>query len=43
MEIMVFWQYSSKGKIDGIEGDVDLDYGYVDYEKIIVENHFNGY
>ena len=37
------WQYSSKGKIDGIEGDVDLDYGYVDYEKIIVENHFNGY
>ncbi len=31
------WQYSSKGKINGIQGNVDLDYGFVDYEKIIVE------
>lgn len=25
------WQYSSVGRISGIEGNVDLDYGYIDY------------
>lgn len=25
------WQYSSQGRISGIEGDVDLNYGYKDY------------
>ena len=25
-----FWQYSSTGRIDGIKGDVDLDYCYID-------------
>ena len=25
------WQYSSTGKVDGIEGDVDLDYCYINY------------
>lgn len=29
------WQYSWTGKIDGIEGDVDLDYAYIAYHKII--------
>lgn len=28
------WQYSSKGKINGINGDVDLDYCYKEYWKI---------
>ena len=37
------WQYSSKGKIDGIIGNVDLDYGFIDYKKIVIENHYNGY
>lgn len=27
------WQYSWKGKVDGISGDVDLDYCYVDISK----------
>ena len=27
------WQYSQTGKIDGINGDVDLNIGFVDYEK----------
>ncbi len=29
----VMWQYSQTGKIDGINGDVDLNIGFVDYEK----------
>ena len=29
------WQYSYKGRIPGIAGDVDLDYCYVDYPSII--------
>lgn len=29
------WQYSSKGKVDGINGSVDMNYCYVDYPKII--------
>ena len=36
------WQYSSKGKIDGINGDVDLDYCYVDYPTKIKEASLNG-
>lgn len=37
------WQYSSKGSVDGISGNVDLDYGYVDYPAIIKGGGFNGY
>lgn len=37
------WQYSSKGKIDGINGSVDLNYSYKDYEKIIAVNNLNGF
>ena len=29
------WQYSWKGRIPGIAGDVDLDYCYVDYPSIV--------
>ena len=34
------WQYSSKGKINGIKTNVDLDYSFVDYIKLkeYVEN-----
>lgn len=35
------WQYSCKGKISGIEGDVDLDLCYKDYAKIIRDGGFN--
>lgn len=29
----VMWQYSEKGKVDGISGDCDMDYCYKDYGK----------
>lgn len=35
------WQYSCKGKISGIEGDVDLDICFKDYAKIIREGGYN--
>ncbi len=37
------WQYSCKGVVSGIKGDVDLDYAYMDYPSIIAEKHMNGY
>lgn len=37
------WQYSWTGKIDGITGDVDLDYAYKDYPKIIKNAGLNGF
>lgn len=37
------WQYSSKGKVSGISGNVDLDYAYVDYPSVITKDGFNGY
>lgn len=37
------WQYSSTGFIPGIEGDVDLNYCYVDFPAIIVGLGFNGF
>lgn len=37
------WQYSSKGSVDGISGNVDMDYAYVDYPAIIRSGGFNGY
>ncbi len=35
------WQYSSTGRINGINGDVDLDYAYKDYAGIIRRNGLN--
>ncbi|MDE7229641.1 MAG: glycoside hydrolase family 25 protein [Oscillospiraceae bacterium] len=35
------WQYSCKGRISGIEGDVDLDLCYRDYAKLIREGGYN--
>lgn len=37
------WQYSATGRVDGINGAVDLDYCYVDYPKIIKSAGLNGY
>ena len=42
-EFHPIWQYSSKGSVDGISGNVDLDYCYVDYPTIIKNGGFNGY
>ena len=35
------WQYSSTGKISGINGDVDLNYAYKEYRSIIRKKGFN--
>lgn len=37
------WQYSADGEVDGIQGNVDMDYAYVDYPAIITSGGFNGY
>lgn len=36
------WQYTSKGRIPGITGNVDKDIAYKDYPKIIAEKGLNG-
>lgn len=38
----VMWQYSCKGQIPGIVGDVDKDYAYTDFA-VIKEKGFNGW
>lgn len=37
------WQYTSGGKVEGINGRVDLNYCYVDFVSAIKENGLNGY
>lgn len=37
------WQYSSKGKLIGITGNVDMDISYLDYESIMKKKHLNGF
>lgn len=37
------WQYSSKGSVDGISGNVDLDIAYQDFPAVIKNGGFNGY
>lgn len=37
------WQYTSSGKVNGISGNVDCNYCYVDYPAKIKAGGFNGY
>lgn len=37
------WQYSWKGKIAGIKGDVDMNYVYKDFPMAVRKAHLNGY
>lgn len=37
------WQYSATGRVQGIEGMVDLDYSYKDFPTIIEEGGFNNF
>lgn len=37
------WQYSSTGSVNGIIGNVDMDYCYVDYPAVIKNGGYNGY
>ncbi len=37
------WQYSAKGSVSGISGDVDLDISFIDYESRIKWLELNGF
>lgn len=37
------WQYSNRGRISGIGGNVDLDFAYKNYPAIMAEKGLNGY
>ena len=37
------WQYSSTGRVNGINGDVDLNYAFKDYAHVIRKNGLNNY
>ncbi len=37
---MAFWQFSSKGSVPGISGNVDLNYQWKDFSNLIVANGF---
>lgn len=37
------WQYSSKGRVSGISGSVDMDYAYKNYPSIIKNAGLNGF
>ena len=37
------WQYSSEGRINGVNGNVDLDISFKDYPKIMKYNGLNGF
>lgn len=37
------WQYSSKGRVSGINGNVDMDTSYIDLETVIKNNYLNGF
>ena len=37
------WQKSSTGHVNGINGNVDMNEGYVDFETIIAQKGLNGY
>lgn len=37
------WQYSATGKVNGINGEVDLDYAYKDYPSAIKRNGLNNH
>ena len=37
------WQYSSSGKVNGIKGNVDMNYAYIDYPTLIKNSGKNGF
>ena len=37
------WQYSDEGRINGISGNVDMDYCYTDYPNIVKNGGYHGY
>lgn len=37
------WQFTSKGRVVGIKGNVDTNYCYRDFPTVIISGHYNGY
>jgi GH25 family lysozyme M1 (1,4-beta-N-acetylmuramidase) len=37
------WQYTARGRVNGVNGDVDCDIAYKDYPEIIKGAGLNGY
>lgn len=37
------WQSTSEGKVEGIRGNVDVDYSFIDFPALIKANKLNGY
>lgn len=37
------WQYSSTGRVNGVSGNVDLDYSYKNFLPLLIESGKNGY
>jgi len=37
------WQYARRGKVNGIDGNVDMDYAYKDYPSIMKSAGLNGF
>lgn len=37
------WQYSPDGSVNGISGNVDTDYCYMDYPSLVKKGGYNGY
>lgn len=37
------WQHTNTGSVNGINGDVDLSYSYIDYPALMIECNRNGY
>lgn len=41
--VLGMWQYSSTGRVDGINGNVDLDICYVNFPEVIKKKSLNGF
>lgn len=37
------WQYTDKGRVSGINGNVDKNYAYIDFPELIKKRKLNGY
>lgn len=37
------WQYSSTGKVNGLSGNIDMNYAYIDYPTLMKQNGLNGF
>lgn len=41
--VVHLWQFSDKGKVNGISGNVDMNYAFIDFPALIKKHKLNGY